>query len=72
MLTVTVIKHFVREAKYDCCKLLIEKGATVEVKDTNSWTPFLWSCYIGNVEIAESLLTNGADVNARGLHHCTG
>ena len=44
----------------------------MEAKDSNSWTPFLWSCYIGNTEIAEILLENGADVNVRGLHHCTG
>ena len=27
---------------------------------------------MGNTEIAETLLEYGADVNVRGLHHCTG
>ena len=40
-----------------------------QVRDSSAWTAFLWACY---VEIAEILLSAGADVNTKGLHNCTG
>ena len=44
----------------------------VDVRDGSQWTPFLWSCYTTSLEMASLLLQHGADVNAKGVHHCTG
>ena len=69
----TALHHSAREAQTDCVRLLVEKGACVAAKDSKwSQTPFLWACYIGNVDMASFLLDHGSDVNCRGLHHCTG
>ena len=43
-----------------------------QVRDSSAWTAFLWACYVGSTEIAEILLSAGADVNTKGLHNCTG
>ena len=45
----TALIHAAREKNVECCKVLIEKGATVDAKDSSLWTPFLWACYIGEL-----------------------
>ena len=45
----TALMHAARESQPECCKTLIEKGAMLDAKDANLWTPFLWACYIGTL-----------------------
>jgi len=44
----------------------------VDGRDVGLWTPFLWACYTSNLEMASLLLQHGAEVNAKGIHNCTG
>ena len=53
----TALVHAARESKPGCCKVLIEKGATVDAKDANLWTPFLWACYVGKLMLPCSWYT---------------
>lgn len=45
-------------------KLLIAKGADVNAKDKDGWTPLMSAVSISNVEIVKILLNKGAGVNA--------
>jgi len=54
----------------DAIKLLISKGANVNVQDRGGFTPLNYSIWLDYGDIAELLINNGADVNAedtRGL-----
>jgi ankyrin repeat protein len=50
----------------DLVKLLVRYGAKVNVKDKRGLTPLLWTAFAGRHEAAAALLSNGADINARG------
>lgn len=45
-------------------KVLVGKGASVEVCDEHGATAFHWAAFCGNAEAAEWLLQSGADINA--------
>lgn len=45
-------------------KLLVEKGANVETKASDSSTAFIQACNGGYVEIVRFLLEKGANLNA--------
>jgi hypothetical protein len=49
----------------DICRLLIDKGARVEAKDSGGWTPLHIATIRGHVEIVRLLCDHGADVEAR-------
>ena len=49
----------------DICRLLIDKGAQVEAKDRNGWTPLHWAAHQGHVETVRLLCDRGADVEVR-------
>ena len=49
----------------DICRLLIDKGAQVEAKDSDGWTPLHSAALRGHVEIVRLLCDRGADVEAR-------
>lgn len=50
---------------FECAKLLIERGANVNVaEDFYLYTPLHWAAQFGFVEIAELLINNGARINA--------
>jgi len=49
----------------DICRLLIDKGAKVEAKDSNDWTSLHCAASQGHVEIVRLLCDCGADVEAR-------
>ena len=51
----------------DICRLLIDKGAQQEAKDSIGWTPLHWAADQGHVEIVRLLCDRGADVEARGF-----
>jgi ankyrin repeat protein len=44
-----------------CVRLLLESGASVNKRASNGSTPLHWAAGNGNVEVAELLLSNGAD-----------
>ncbi|VDI08453.1 Hypothetical predicted protein [Mytilus galloprovincialis] len=43
--------------------MLIDKGADINLGDTNGKTPFLWACILHRKEVAKLLMEHGADVN---------
>jgi len=49
----------------DICRLLIDKGAHLEAKDINGWTPLILASWEGHIEIVRLLCDRGADVKAR-------
>ncbi|KAG0236419.1 hypothetical protein BGW42_003577 [Actinomortierella wolfii] len=53
---------------YETCKLLIDAGAKVNVKDNADWTPLHEACVTGHERVAELLIQHHADVNAPGGH----
>lgn len=44
-------------------KLLLSKGAEINIKDCDGRTPLHYACYEGNKEIVNLLLSKGAEVN---------
>jgi len=47
------------------CRLLVDKGAQLEAKDTDGWTPLHRAACQGHVEIVRLLCDRGADVESR-------
>ncbi len=47
-------------------KLLVRYGGKVDARDKRGLTPLLWTAFAGRREAAAALLSNGADINARG------
>ena len=52
--------------RLDICRLLIDKGAQLDAKDSIDWTPLLFAASQGRIEIVRLLCDRGADVEARG------
>lgn len=46
----------------DCCKLLFERGASIDIKDINQFSPLHEAAKSGNVEIVKFLLSKGAHI----------
>ena len=44
---------------------LLDKGANVNAKDRNGWTPLMRAAWPGQTEVARLLLEKGADINAK-------
>ena len=42
----------------------LQKGADVNIKDDNDWTPLLYSAFYGKKDVVVFLIKQGADVNA--------
>jgi ankyrin repeat protein len=49
----------------DLIKLLIEKGSNINIKDHEGRTPLICALLQRNIEIAEILIENGADINVK-------
>jgi ankyrin repeat protein len=47
-------------------KLLVKYHANVNARDKRGLTPLLWTAFGGHSDSAAVLLSNGADINARG------
>jgi ankyrin repeat protein len=47
-------------------KALLARGAQVDVRESDGWTPLMLAAQNGHVEAVRELLDNKADVNARG------
>jgi len=61
----TVLMAAARARQPEVLTVLIEKGAAVNAKDTNSQqTPLMWAVRSNDVEEVKLLLAKGADVNA--------
>jgi ankyrin repeat protein len=63
-LTATAIKD---DTNIEQIKELIDKGADINVKDKNGWTPLRNVAFIGRSATAKLLIDKGADVNASDL-----
>ena len=50
------------------CRLLIDKGAQLEAKNIDDWTPLHYAAFQGHVEIVRLLCDRGADVEARSIY----
>jgi ankyrin repeat protein len=48
----------------DICRLLIDKGADIEAKDREGWTPLHWAAQRGHIEVVRLLCDHGADIEA--------
>ena len=42
-------------------KLLVDRGADVNIRGENGWTALIWAARAGNIEIVKYLLSKGAD-----------
>ena len=49
----------------ETAKCLIEKGAEVNAKDNDGWTPLIMAARSGHIETAKFFVDNGAEVNAK-------
>jgi ankyrin repeat protein len=54
----------VRNGHLDICRLMIDKGAQVEAKNSYGCTPLHFAAFFGHVEIVCLLCDRGADVEA--------
>ncbi|HBL98295.1 TPA: hypothetical protein DDZ86_01480 [Candidatus Dependentiae bacterium] len=52
-------------------KKLLDKGANVNAKDLDDWTPLIKVCFQNNFEVAKLLIEKGANVNAKNLNNQT-
>jgi ankyrin repeat protein len=67
-LTQELIKEMSQSIDYiDMSKIqaLLEKGADVNAKRNDGWTPLHWASCENHIEIAELLIEKGADVDAK-------
>jgi ankyrin repeat protein len=55
----------VQANQQDIAQLLIDEGATVDVRDTSDYTPLHNAAWNGNLEMVKLLLDSGADIDAR-------
>jgi uncharacterized protein len=60
----TCLINAARNGHLDICRLLIHKGAQVNLKDSKGCTPLHWAAKVGHIEIVRLLCDHGADVEA--------
>lgn len=54
-----------KEGSTDMVRSLLDRGADVNAKDDDGWTPLHWAAVLEQPEIARTLLDRGADIHAR-------
>ena len=47
----------------DIAKMLLEKGASIDIQNIDGWTALIWASRNGNIDIVETLLESGANVS---------
>ena len=52
-------------------RLLLGKGADVNMADADGWTPIHWAAHRGHIEVVRILLDRGADPNSEDGSKCT-
>ncbi len=55
----------VRNYRQDIAQLLVEKGAIVDIRGENDYTPLHNAAWNGNLDMVKLLLNAGADITAR-------
>ncbi len=64
-LSQTALIAAVSQNKFDAAKLLLERGAKVDLADPAGWTPLIHATYSASApDILKLLLDHGADINA--------
>lgn len=58
----------VQNGYFDHTKLLLERGAQINLKDTFGRTALIHACIYGYIKIVRLLLRYGADINIRDIH----
>ena len=61
---VAELRKAIKNDDLDLVKDLIARGAEVNIKDVDGWTPLMDACFYGSKDIASLLIAKGADVNA--------
>ena len=54
-----------RENRVDIARALIDRGAEVDARNENGWTPLHWAAWDNSLEVARLLLDRGAEIDAR-------
>jgi ankyrin repeat protein len=57
--------------KLSLCKLLIEKGTDLNLRDNEDNTPLMYATYQNNLDICELLIEKGADLNLKNTEGTT-
>ena len=60
----TLLRWAVESNCVDVARLLLDRGAAVEVKDKDGKTPLMWAAYNGHKAVARLLLDRGAAIEA--------
>ena len=56
-----------QEGHCQVVRLLLERGAKVDLQDSKGWSALMLACQAGHCEVAELLLESGADVDLQSL-----
>jgi ankyrin repeat protein len=56
---------------YNIIKLLLDRDAVIEVKDTDNWTALYDAADSGNLEMIKLLLDRGAEIEAKDTDNWT-
>ncbi|KAJ7111390.1 ankyrin repeat-containing domain protein [Mycena epipterygia] len=52
-------------------KLLLDRGAAIDMRDSHDWTPLFWASFNGDIEALTDLLDHGADHLVRDIYSWT-
>lgn len=58
-----------KSGNLEACKIILDSSFGifnfVNLQDDGGWTPLVWACEHGYVDVAKHLVSKGADVNIR-------
>ncbi|KAJ7195911.1 ankyrin repeat-containing domain protein [Mycena pura] len=52
-------------------KLLLDRGAVIDMRDSHDWTPLFWASFNGDIEALTNLLDHGADHLVKDIYSWT-